>query len=338
MQKISLPTLLLSAIAARYGIAPSALHELPGGHFASVYGFQSQDRDCILRITPPDEDVSLLSTRQVLEWLAFLADRAGPVCRPIRSLRGSLIELLDYEGQTYLSTAFEKAPGVLAEKLLPEEWSAELFQSLGRAIGSWHRIASQYSPSAASRRPAWDWGTNCFNPLEALVGADAAILEKRRRVLAEIENLPKDPENYGLAHMDLHFANFFVDAANLKITFFDFDDCAYGCYLMDLAMLLFDVLVVYSGADRESFARRFLEQFLRGYLTQKSLDRFWVVQLPHFLKLLEIGLYLMLYRDDDPSDSDGWSGKFMPGRRQRIEQDIPYVSSDFEKILEKAAS
>ena len=74
-------------------------------------------------------------------------------------------------------------------------------------------------------------------------------------------------------------------------------------------------LVVYSGADRESFAGHFLEHLLRGYLTQKSLDRFWIAQLPHFLKLLEIGLYLMLYRDYDPSDSDGWSGKFMPGRR-----------------------
>ena len=101
-----------------------------------------------MRITPPDEDVSLLSTRQVLEWLAFLADRDGPVSRPIRSLQGSLIEVLDYEGQTYLSTAFEKAPGVLAEKLPPEQWSAELFHSLGRAIGSWHRIAT------ANIRPA----------------------------------------------------------------------------------------------------------------------------------------------------------------------------------------
>ncbi len=328
---------LLTAVAARYGIAPSELTQLSGGHFAWVFGFRRLGQDCILRITPPNEDASLNSTRQILEWLAFLADHGGPVSCPIRSLAGSLIEILDYAGQTYLSTAFEKAPGILAEELLPEDWNDALFQSLGRAVGSCHRIASQYSPLANSRRPPWDQPTNCYNPLAALHGADPILLAKRRPVLEALASLPKDADNYGLAHMDLHFANFFVDAASSKITFFDFDDCAYGWYLMDLAMLLFDALVVYGGADREKFARHFLEQLLRGYLPQKSLDRFWIAQLPLFLKLLEIGLYIMLYRDYNPADSGGWASKFMPGCRDRIEQDIPYVDVDFEALLESAS-
>ena len=329
---------LLTAVAARYGIAPSELTQLSGGHFAWVFGFRRPGQDCILRITPPNEDASLNSTRQILEWLAFLADHGGPVSCPIRSLVGSLIEILDYADQTYLSTAFEKAPGILAEEMLPEDWNDVLFQSLGRAVGSCHRIASQYLPLADSRRPPWDQPTNCYNPLDALHGADAILLAKRRSVLEALACLPKDAENYGLAHMDLHFANFFVDAASSKITFFDFDDCAYGWYLMDLAMLLFDALVVYGGADREKFARHFLEHLLRGYLPQKSLDRFWIAQLPLFLKLLEIGLYIILYRDYDPAESDGWASKFMPGRRERIEQDIPYVDLDFAQILEAACS
>lgn len=329
---------LLTAVAARYGIIPSELTQLPGGHFAWVYGFRRQGQDCILRITPPNEDASLNSTRQILEWLAFLADHGGPVSCPIRSLSGGLIEIMDYVGQTYLSTAFEKAPGILAEEILLEDWNDALFQALGRAVGSCHRIASQYSPLAESRRPAWDQPTNCFNPLDALHGADAILLAKRSLVLEALASLPKDAEHYGLAHMDLHFANFFVDAASSKITLFDFDDCAYGWYTMDLAMLLFDVLVVYRGADRGKFARHFLEHLLRGYLPQKSLDRFLIAQLPLFLKLLEIGLYIMLYRDYAAAESDGWSSKFMPGRRERIEQDIPYVDLDFAQILEAASS
>jgi Ser/Thr protein kinase RdoA (MazF antagonist) len=32
--------------------------------------------------------------------------------------------------------------------------------------------------------------------------------------------------SYGLAHMDLHFGNFFVDMGQQRIQLFDFDDCA----------------------------------------------------------------------------------------------------------------
>jgi amicoumacin kinase len=81
-----------------------------------------------------------------------------------------------------------------------------------------------------------------------------------------------------------------------------------------------------------------LEHLLRGYLSQKSLDAASVAQFPLFLKLLEIGLYSMLYRSYNPEDSYEWSGKFMPGRQQRVEADIPYVDLDFERILEKAVS
>jgi amicoumacin kinase len=328
----------LNTIASRYGIAASDLTALTGGHFASVYGYKSQGQDCILRITPPDQDVDLRSTRLILEWLAFLAGHGGPVSRPIRSLPGNWIESVQYGRQIFLCTAFEKASGVLAEGMQPEEWSDELFRSLGRSIGSCHRIACQYAPPEEDRRPNWDRAGNCFNPINDLQGADTNILEKRRLLLEAIARLPVTPECYGLAHLDLHFGNFFVDAASSKITLFDFDDCAYGWYLMDLAMLLFDVLVVYGGRDRQSFGERFLEHLLRGYLSQKSLEPFWVAQFPLFLKLVEIGVYLMLYRDYDPADSAGWVGKFMLGRKQRMEQDIPYVSLDFSHIFHRACS
>jgi Ser/Thr protein kinase RdoA (MazF antagonist) len=328
----------LNTIAPRYGIAVFELTALTGGHFASVYGFKSQGQDCILRITPPDQDVDLRSTRLILEWLAFLAGHGGPVCRPIRSLLGNLIESVQYGRQIVICTAFEKAPGVLAEGMQPEEWSDELFRSLGRAIGSCHRIACQYTPPEEDRRPIWDQAVNCFNPLEDLQGVDTDILEKRRLLLDAIARLPVTPDCYGLAHLDLHFGNFFVDAASSKITLFDFDDCAYGWYLMDLAMLLFDVLVVYGGSDRQTFGERFLEHLLRGYLSQKSLEPFWVAQFPLFLKLVEIGVYIMLYRDYEPADSAGWVGKFMPGRKQLIEQDTPYVCLDFNNIFHRACS
>ncbi len=327
----------LNIIAARYGITASELTSQSGGHVALVYRYNFRGRDYILRITPPNEEITLQSAHLILEWLEFLAGHGGPVSKPVHSLKGNLIEQVQSAGQLYLVTAFEKAPGVLAERMQPEQWSDELFQSLGRAIGSCHRIACQYAPPEEYKRPVWEQISNCFNPLEDLDCVDPNLLEKRRQLLDAIGHLPVNPECYGLAHLDLHFGNFYVDIASSKITFFDFDDCAYGWYLMDLAMLLFDVLVVYSGSEREGFGERFLEHLLCGYLSQKSLDPACAAQFPLFLKLLEIGLYITLYRIDT-ADLGEWGSKFMLGRRLRVEQDIPYVGLDFEEILNRASS
>jgi Ser/Thr protein kinase RdoA (MazF antagonist) len=329
----------LDAIANLYGLSVSQLTPISGGHFALVYEYATDDRHYILRITPPDTDVDLPSTRAMLEWLAFLAAHGGPVSRPVRSLEGNLIEMVKYKDQAYIIGAFEKAAGVLAEGMSPADWSDELFQALGNSLGKCHKVAQDYLPVRAEfKRPEWNEAGNCFNPREALGKAESNILEKRARVLAIIQALPKDRENYGLAHLDLHFGNFFVDVAKRRITLFDFDDCAYGWYVMDLAMLLFDVLVVYDGLDKREFGERFLKNLLKGYLTQKQIGSFWVKQLPHFLKLLEIGIYLMLYRSYDPATAYDWISKFMPGRKERIEQEIPYVDLNFEAIFRSSIS
>jgi len=330
---------LLGSIAKLYGLSSVQLRPLVGGHFSYVYEYTNGHQACILRVTPPNPDVDLLSMQAILEWQAFLSAHGGPVPGPIRSRNGNLIELVDYEGQVYIAGAFEKAPGVLAEGMPPDDWSDELFQALGRTVGHCHRVAQSYVPARAEfKRPEWDGAGNCFNPLEALVDADQAVLEKRAQVLSHIQALPKDRESYGLAHLDLHFGNFFVEMAQHRIILFDFDDCAYGWYMMDIALLLFDVLVVYAGLDRQQFGERFLKNVLRGYYTQLPVSEFWVSQLPHFLKLLEIGVYVMLYRDFDPTAADEWVNKFMVERRYRIEQELLYVDLDFAALHHKANS
>lgn len=93
-------------------------------------------------------------------------------------------------------------------------------------------------------------------------------------------------------------------------------------------MLLFDVLVVYDGQeDRQAFARRFLEHLLAGYRTMKSLEPFWLEQLPTFLKLLEISIFIEMGEEWDEATSGFWSRRFMPGRKERILGDVPYLEN-----------
>ena len=59
-----------------------------------------------------------------------------------------------------------------------------------------------------------------------------------------------------------------------------------------------------------------------------------LLQIPHFLLLREIQLYMIVYRDfDDPDNispdniGDKWLAAFMNGRRARIEQGTPYLNT-----------
>ncbi|NJN18509.1 MAG: phosphotransferase [Oscillochloris sp.] len=327
----------LAAIAALYHVSPAQLQPVTGGHVSHVYAYSDEQRSYILRITPPNPDIDLRAMRATLEWWAFLAAQGGPVPRLVASRNGNVIEVVQSGDQHYIAGAFEKAPGVLAEGMAPGDWSDELFQALGRTVGHCHRLAQQYEPARPEfRRPEWDASGNCFNPLESLDDADERILAERNHVLASIQALPKDRDSYGLTHLDLHFGNFYVDVAQQQILLFDFDDCAYGWYCMDIAMLLFDVLVVYDGLNPLQFGERFLENLLRGYHVAAPLSEFWITQLPHFLKLLEIGIYLILAPGYDPASADAWVSTFMPDRRDRIEHRRAYVDLDFAAIYRRA--
>lgn len=321
--------------AARcYGTTKSELKPLSGGHYSAVYEFSVEDRTCVLRIAPVEINVDV--TKGMIEWVDFLSQHGAPVSKPVLSVNDRIVEFIEEEKSCHFIVAFEKAKGILAETLSKDRWNDRLCQSVGRAVGKMHGLAKGYAPSAYSfKRPDWDTIGNCYNA-ENLDSSQAIIREKNERILNYLGTLPKDKDCYGLIHCDLHFANLYVDAGDNMVTIFDFDDCSYGWYAMDIAMALFDIAVLYDGPDKEEFATRFMKNYLKGYLSENCIDTFWIKQLPYFLKLLEIGVYSQLYKDYDLNDPDSWCGRFMADRKHRIENDIPYMSIDFENILEMA--
>jgi len=334
--------IVVTRAARCYGVAPAQLTPLDGGHFTHVYGFTRDGQEYVLRITPPNEEMDARSTLAYLEWMAFLADGGACVPRPSLSAEGRLLELIEGEDGSYIATVVEKARGVLGQELPLEQWTDALYEQLGRVVGRMHALAGKYAPSDTTlRRPAWDQIGNCFHPGEPL--EDAAVAARREEVLRAASALPTDAEGYGLIHADLHFANLFVEPESGRITVFDFDDCAYGWYAMDIAMGLFDILVLHPQEGRQAFAGRFLESYLRGYLAEKPLDVCWIERLPLFLKLVETGVYTQVYRyyDSQEPDADPWVSSFMggePDRRARILGGVPYVELDWRGIWERAQS
>ncbi len=340
---------VLTEAAARYGLAPEELFPLPGGHVARVLGFTRSGCDYVLRISPPDPEINLVSTRAVLAFLQYLAkgtpEKPGgaAVPRPVSSSAGRLVESIpDPEqpgGLPYLATAFVRAEGALAEELPVEQWDGALIEGIGRAVGRFHALSREYVPAdPALDRPGWEEVGSCFNPLSQLAqAADPAsphhwVLAKRETILAAVRRLPRTPDCYAIVHSDLHFGNFYFDFARRSVSMFDFDDCAYGWLVMDIAMNLLDALVLYRQPDRAAFAERFLRHYLRGYREENTLSDGWIARMPLFLKLLEIGLYLQVAELYDPADQESWVGRFMAGRKANIEGDAPFVGGKWSIV------
>jgi len=320
---------VLELAARQYGISQSDLKSLTGGHFSYVFEFTKNGQDLVLRITPPNQDVDLHSIKAILAWMDYLGRHRAAVTRPVPSLDGNLIEIVTIDSDLYLCVVYEKAHGALAETLAFDQWNGQLFENLGRAVGRMHALAKRYHPvDAALTRPEWNQITNCFHPGDELDPSQAAILQRKTEVMDLVRALPKRPGDYGLIHSDLHLGNVMVDLATNTLTILDFDDCCQGWYTMDIAMTLFDILVVYPVADKASFAGQFLTDYLIGYRQETDLSRFSIENIPLFLKLLEIGIYTQVYRSYSSGQADAWVTKFMAGRAERIEQGIPYAEFD----------
>jgi amicoumacin kinase len=321
---------ILELAARQYGISQSDLKSLTGGHFSYVFEFTKNGQDLVLRITPPNQDIDLHSIKSILAWMDYLGRHGAAVTAPVPSRDGNLIEIVTIDSDLYLCVVYEKAHGALAETLAFDQWNGQLFENLGRAVGRMHALARRYRPvDIMLARPDWDQITNCFNPGNDLNSSQAAILKRKTEVVQLTQALPKLHEDYGLIHSDLHLANIMVDLPTSAVTILDFDDCCQGWYAMDVAMTLFDILVVYPMEDRVSFAGQFLADYLIGYRQETDLSRLSIESLPHFLKLLEIGIYTQVYQSYASGQEDVWVKKFMANRAERIEQGVPYVELNF---------
>ena len=335
---------LLSSACQLYSTSPDLLVPLSGGHYNAVYKFPL-DQTCqvsetdqvskfgVLRIGV--EDCPPEQTLGMLEWVRFLRDEAAPVTAPLLSINNRLLENLEQDGTRYTITAFEKTEGTLAEDIPPIEWTDDLFRNIGKAAGKLHHTSKSYKPSRPGfTRPMWFDSYDVHEATSLLATSTDPAREKLGALLIELKQLPIPPTEFGLIHDDLHFANFLIQPDG-HVSIIDFDDCAYGWFAMDVAMALFDVMVVYNTtneADKQRFAGRFMSNYLAGYRLENDLPLFWKSQLPRFLKLKELCIYATLIGNADIALPGSWVGRFMHDRAERIANDTPYVDIDYSSL------
>lgn len=312
-----------------YAIDPAQFEELPG--FESfIYAFTRADGDYILRISHSlRRSVELLHGEA--DWINYLADGGAGVAKAITSTQGALVEVIDDgQGGQFLATAFVRAPGIPAWDTV---WTPSFYANYGRAIGRMHALTKEYTPTdPAWRRLEWDDPLN-IDMMDHLPAADRVAQRHYQRVLDHLRALPRGRDSYGMIHQDAHGGNFFIDDTE-QITLFDFDDCVYGWFIYDIAMVFFYAAT--GNDDPTWLPREFAPHFLRGYRQENTLEPIWLAEIPWFLKLREIELYAVIHRSFDVSDLSGdpWVANFMTGRKARIDGGIPYIDFDFMQLAE----
>ncbi len=317
---------ILSQAMEPFGIDADQITLLDG--FESfIYQFQKEGREYILRISHTQRRSADL-IRGELDWINYLADGGVGVSRAVPSQSGEWVEVVDDQhGGQFLAAAFVKAGGQPSWKAGIYE-NEELFTPYGRLIGRMHRLTKSYQPAdPAWKRMEWDDPVN-IDTRQWLLPASENVYHRQQELIASLRRLPKDAESYGLIHLDAHAGNLFIDDES-RFTLFDFDDCTYSWFVNDLAMVLF--YAVTNREDMEGYAARFWPRFLEGYGQENELDSKWLPQIPHFLKLREIDIFTLLHRSRDVArlNPDGWDGRFMRGRKERLEKGLPYLEMSF---------
>ncbi len=320
---------ILQEAMRRYDIATGDIHEL-NGFESFIFEFQRDAKDYILRITHSLRRSEALICGEV-DWINFLADGGVAVARAIPSALGKLVETIadpqdSPQGGHFLATAFVKAPG---ERPWLVGWTPERYVLYGQLLGKMHTLAENYHPNPAWKRPEWDDDSMEF--VERYLPASESIAKQKYRAICEhLHSLPKDKTCYGLVHQDAHQSNFLMTEDG-AITLFDFDDCAYSWFANDIAIVLFYISV--EEDDAPAFTQTFMTHFLRGYRQFHALDEKWLKEIPTFLKLRELELYAVMHRDFDVENIDNeWCAHFIRGRKQKIEQDLPFIDFAFQGL------
>ena len=324
-------------IAARFNdnILHSAmlLYDIPEGKISLLDGFESfiyeferPDGRFILRIGHSRRRSPDLIRGEV-DWINYLAAAGVTVAKAVLSQNGNLVEpIQDDQGNEFLCTAFVRAPGTEVKQ---PQLNEKFFIAYGRLLGRMHTLAKTYVPSnPAWKRYAWDDPIN--NTVERQMPAGEQLaLEKYRQVFTHLRSLPCGPDGFGMIHQDAHPGNFFVDE-DTTITLFDFDDCVYGHFIYDIAMVVFYAAT--QEKDPQGFTARFMPLFLSGYKQENRLDPLWLKEIPYFLKLREIDLFGAILFSFGESPADRWCARYMQGRREKIEKDVPFLAFDWEAL------
>jgi Ser/Thr protein kinase RdoA (MazF antagonist) len=269
--------------------------------------------------------------------MEYLSTHMVGIVKPQKSKNDNLYELIEINEKKYILFLLEKAQGKIVDVNNPNEFNETLFFNLGMLMGDMHRLTVKYDGNTVKQDFEWTGSVNFYrydNPI-----LDEEVRLYQQKYYDEINMLPKDRENYGIIHWDIHTDNFFVDNGNIKL--FDFDACQFNWYAADIASAIFFMVLKGAGPmthksekERTDFAETYITSYLKGYLQTNTISEYWIRKIDLFIKYQMCDEYL--------SAQHFWSGEllqhrdwYMEWHKEKIINDLPYVFVDYDKIINR---
>lgn len=263
-----------------------------------------------------------------LDWMRHLNSKGLPVPEVFPSENGLLVEetLAEDESEFY-GCLFAKAQGS-AVSVRSEKFNEELYKKWGETTGRMHHATKSYKQSEGIiKRSSWD-EDELLSVEKYYPSDERELVENAKDTIAGISALPKNMDNYGVIHTDIHSGNFFYDGE--KIHVFDFDDASYHWFASDIAIPLYYSIIyripASEKAERERFGQLFLDAFIEGYQKENKLPEGWREQVPLFLMLRDIVLYSVLHKKIAPEDRDEKLLAMMEEIADRIRNQQPIIN------------
>lgn len=262
-----------------------------------------------------------------LDWMRHLNNEGLSVPEIFPSENGLLVEeILAEDRSAFYGCLFAKAPGA-AVSVRSEKFNEELFNKWGETTGRMHHATKSYKPSAGLKARS-SWNEDELLSVEKYYPSnERGLVENAKEVIAAIAVLPKNIDNYGIIHTDIHSGNFFYDGEQIHV--FDFDDASYHWFASDIAIPLYYSIIYQipasEQAERNRFGQLFLDAFIEGYQKANQLPEGWEEQVPLFLMLRDIVLYAVLYKKIAPEDRDEKLQAMLEEIADRIRNKQPIV-------------
>jgi len=262
-----------------------------------IYSFERENKQYILRITQKPIE-SIAYTKAEIEWLYYLAQKGVSVSLPLHTLQNELVtSMIGEDGHNYIISAYKKAEGVFWKKGDPVLWNTDVFYSWGSVMGEIHKLSKEFIPSDPKCKRDEFQGNFALDDNYKL---HPDVKQKADEIIHEIMQLPRDENSYGLIHNDFHPWNFYIDGKSIRV--FDFDDCLYAWFAMDIGIALYHGLWWGRPSKAEAaqeFSKVFIKSFLKGYTANNHLDSFWFTKIPLFMRYRQLCKFSWFFNPND---------------------------------------
>ena len=319
----------LEETSGLYGFQVDKLVMLSGGFENKMFGFDVPDNRIVVRVTPPGHK-TLAEVNAEMDWLAYLSEHDAPVVRVVPSQTTSLVETVDTDEGLISVVCFEWAQGRMVTN---EDFSPELFQTWGQAVGLLHRLTKDYKPPSGTTGRI-QWYDDEYLNRTLIPSEQEKVLERFDMLIEYFKDRPTSRDTFGLIHQDVHQDNLLLHGK--RLTVLDFDDCVYGYFVFDIANALgFSIWEKPDNMKNREFADLYIKNFMEGYQRENHLDESWEEDLPKALKLFEFIHYIAFNMDYDLAGKgsfdtlDNKIKGIMKRFKKSIEEDLPYIENTF---------